>query len=456
MAAQQTEPPTTEYDPLMTRIRILFWALVLGLTAFWIDADQMFASGRSFSQLQISFVNYTGIIAMGAMAVALLLALRSVTVEPYVGGLDKSYRLHKWLGIAALVMVIAHWIWIQSPSWLGSLGMITVPPRGRSRPPQGTGIMRALQGPARGIGQWCFYAAVILILLALLKWFPYRQFIRTHRLLAVVYLFLVFHSVVLLETAYWKHLLSYVIAALMAAGTGAAVYILFRKVGRTRQAVGTIEAVTPHQDVRIVGVKVCLKDRWPGHDAGQFAFVKFHDDEEPHPFTISSGWRDDGELTFLIKQLGDYTGALTKTLQVGSLVTVEGPYGRFTFTGPHKRQIWISAGIGITPFVSRMQQLAGHPDGKSIDLFHATSASDVRANEGLWRLATEAGVRLHVWVRAEDGRLRAEHVCRGVPEWKEADIWFCGPADFGKSLRKEFTAAGLPPSSFHQELFHLR
>ncbi len=36
-------------------------------------------------------------------------------LEPRVGGLDKSYRLHKWLGIAALVMAIAHWIWVSGP-----------------------------------------------------------------------------------------------------------------------------------------------------------------------------------------------------------------------------------------------------------------------------------------------------------------------------------------------------
>ena len=306
------------------------------------------------------------------------------------------------------------------------------------------------------MGQWCFWAALILLVLALVKWFPYRQFIRTHRFLAIVYLGLVFHSVVLLKTAYWTYVIGWLIAALMAAGTVAAVYILFKRVGRTRQAVGSIEAVTEHQDGRIVAVRICLKDRWPGHDAGQFAFVRFAADEEAHPFTISSSWNDDGLLTFVIKALGDYTSALPATLKSGSLVTVEGPYGRFTFSGPHKRQIWISAGIGITPFVSRMQQLATHNDGKVIDLFHATSTPDVRVNQGLWRLAAESKVRLHVWVAAESGRLTAAHVMRGVPEWKSADIWFCGPADFGKQLERDFRDAGLAAGDFHQELFHFR
>jgi predicted ferric reductase len=441
---------------MTTRIKVIFWTLCLGLTAFWLDADH-FWSARALQPIQISFVNYTGIIAMGVMAVALLLALRSVSVEPYVGGLDKSYRLHKWLGVAALVMVIAHWLWVQAPGLLQALGVVPAPARGAgARLPQGDSLMRALQGPARGLGQWCFYAAVILLVLALLKWFPYRRFIQTHRLLAIVYLLLVFHSLVLLKTSYWTYVISYLIAALMLAGSAAALYILVRRVGRTRQAVGQIQAVNAHQDGRILAVKVCLKDRWPGHDAGQFAFVKFHEEEEPHPFTISSSWRDDGELTFLIKELGDYTKTLAKTLLPGALVTVEGPYGQFNFNGGRQRQIWISAGIGITPFVSRMQQLAEHQDGRTIDLFHTTASRDARANEQLWRLATAANVRLHVWVSKEDGRLKAEHICRGVPEWKAADIWFCGPAEFGKALEEDFVAAGLDPASFHQELFHFR
>lgn len=365
----------------MRRIKIFFAGLCFALTVFWLEADRLWTDG-SFTQVRLSFLNYTGIIAMGVMAVSLLLALRSTAMEPHVGGLDKSYRLHKWLGVAALVMAIAHWIWVEAPSWLVAVGAMSAPPRapnGGGAPP-GPMLLRTLQGPARAVGQWAFWAAVILIVLALVKWFPYRQFIRTHRFLAIVYLALVFHAVVLLQTRYWTYVIGWLMAALLAAGGVAAIYILFKRVGRTRQAVGAIEAVTQHQNGRIVAVRICLKDRWPGHDAGQFAFVRFAGGEEPHPFTITSSWQDDGLLTFVIKGLGDYTSDLPATLKQGSLVTVEGPYGRFTFTGPHKRQIWISAGIGITPFVSRMQQLATQPEGKIIDLFHATSTPDVRVN----------------------------------------------------------------------------
>ena len=444
----------------MSRIKFIFWALFIGLTGLWIAADPVLSGRTPFSQVRLSFINYTGIIAMGVMSVSMMLALRSVSVEPYVGGLDKSYRLHKWLGVAGLVMAIAHWAWIKGQSVFIALHWMAPAGRGEggggTAAAQGFALMRTLKNPARSVGDWCFYATVALVVLALLRWFPYRWFMKTHRLLAVVFLVLVFHSVVLLKVGYWSHAIAYVIVALMAGGTASAIIILFRKVGRTRQAVGEIDAVIPHDDVNILEVRIRLKDRWSGHDAGQFAFVSFDDGEGPHPFTISSTWKDDGLVAFLIKGLGDYTRTLPTSLKAGSLVTVEGPYGRFTFGGRHEHQIWVSAGIGITPFVSRMQELASHPDGKSVVLFHATADRETIAAEQLRMLAESAKVRLYIWVAKEDGWLTAERIRDEVPNWISSDVWFCGPVEFGRQLRRDLWAAGLPHASFHQELFHLR
>ena len=439
----------------MKRITIIFWLLCLGLTAFWLKADPAVIGHPAFAQLKIPLINFTGIMAMGVMSVSMVLALRAVAVEPHVGGLDKSYRLHKWLGVAGLVMAIAHWLLISAPARLAA-GAARGGGGGAPRVMEGPALLRSLEGPAKGVGQWGFWGVMILVVLALLRWFPYRYFIKTHRILAIVFLILVFHSVVLLKGSYWTHGIAYVITTLMALGSIAALYILVRRVGRTRQAVGEVEAVTTHQDGHISGVTVRLKDRWVPHEAGQFAFVTFDQTEGPHPFTIASTWKGDGRLQFLIKGLGDYTTNLHTKVRPGSLVTVEGPYGQFTFAGDHQRQIWISAGIGIAPFISRMQHLVSWPDARKVDLFHATAVRDDQPIAQLRELAAAANVRLHVWISAEEGRLTAAQIRNDRPDWKEADIWFCGPVDFGRDVRKDFVSHGLSPSDFHQELFHLR
>ncbi len=441
----------------MTRIRVVFWTLLLALPALWLAAETA-PRAQAYAQGRLAYANLTGILAMGVMAVSLLLALRSTAVEPRLGGLDKSYRLHKWLGVLALVAIIAHWLVISYPQWFVAVGAIAPRVANTPRPttPEWLPFLSGLRGPARIVGDWCFWIGVGLIALALVKRVPYRWFLSTHRWLAIIFLLLVFHSVVLLRASYWSRLVGWVTAALMAAGIAAALYTFFRRVGRTRQAVGEVEGLTHYRDGSILGVEICLKDRWPGHTPGQFAFVDFEDGEGPHPFTISSSWKANGALTFLIKGLGDYTRALPSTLDAGTLVTVEGPYGGFTFSGRHQRQIWISGGIGIAPFISRMQELEKQADGRTVDFFHATVAGEGEEVQRLRALAERAHVTLHLWDPKARGRLTGPILREAVPEWRESDVWFCGPVGFGNDVRQDLFRAGLPASAFHQELFHLR
>jgi predicted ferric reductase len=63
--------------------------------------------------------------------------------------------------------------------------------------------LHGLRKPAEGLGEWAFYAAVLLMVLALVRRFPYQRFFQTHRLIAVAYLVLVFHAVVLMRFDYW-------------------------------------------------------------------------------------------------------------------------------------------------------------------------------------------------------------------------------------------------------------
>jgi predicted ferric reductase len=444
----------------MKKIKLSFWGFLVAMTGLWLWAEPLVRVPAKFYPLRLALINYTGLMTIGVMSVAIMLAVRPAVLESRLGGLDKMYRLHKWLGIAALVMAVAHWLWIKLPRWLFDHGIVAAPARDVT-PDAVTSafaFLRALRPAAYPIGEWSFYAVVLLIVLALLKWFPYRYFFKTHRLLAIAYLFLAFHSVVLMKLAYWYEAVAPALVMLVAAGSVAALLILFGKAGRSRQAVGVIDGATNHPDMNILEVAIRLRDRWGGHEAGQFAFVSFDDGEGPHPFTISSSWRGDGRMLFLIKELGDYTKTLPGRLKAGDLVRVEGPYGRFNFNGGKPRQIWISAGIGITPFLSRMSQLASAPDGKVVDLFHASSALDGEALQHLRRLrrqAAEANVRLHIH-RTREVRLNAERICQVVPEWRAADVWFCGPPAFGQALRADFAARGLPRGDFHQELFQMR
>jgi predicted ferric reductase len=103
-----------------------------------------------------------------------------------------------------------------------------------------------------------------------------------------------------------------------------------------------------------------------------------------------------------------------------------------------------------------MKQLARLPGQHEIDLFHVTTDYEQTAIDELTADARAANVRLHITVTPTDGRLTPEQIRAAVPEWHSASLWFCGPAAFGDSLRKDFLKHGLPAANYHQELFEMR
>lgn len=445
----------------VTRIQWALGSLLLSVLALWLASAPFGGLGAGVFAWRAPSLQGTGTLAMAAMSVAMLLATRPVALEPWLGGLDKMYRLHKWLGISALVFAVSHWLWVEAPKWMVGLGLLTRPAREAAVPPDASEpalrtLLHTLREPAEGLGEWAFYVLVLLVGLALWKRFPYRRFFQTHQWLPGVYLVLVFHAVVLTADGSWSQPVGVAMALLMTAGTVAAFVVMFGVVGRGRQAVAEVAAIRAPAGADVLQVDVQLKSRWAGHDAGQFAFVRFDAAEGAHPFTITSPWTGDGRLVFLIKGLGDYTRRLPALLRVGDLLRVEGPYGTFNFAGDKRRQVWVGGGIGITPFIARLQHLALRPDGKAIDLFYTTATAREGVMPRLAAAAQAAGARLHVMVDAVDGRLDAERLCAAVPEWRTADVWFCGPAGFGQALRHDLLARGLPRQDFHQELFNLR
>ncbi|MBN1006740.1 ferric reductase-like transmembrane domain-containing protein [Amphritea pacifica] len=444
----------------MKPIKTLFALLLVLLTGVWLFADTLIPEPFSYFAFRAVFIQYTGVIAIGVMSMAMLLALRLKWLERYLDGLDKSYRLHKWLGITALVTSVVHWWMAQGSKWMVGWGWLEKPVRG-PRPEETLGfiegLLRSQRGFAESVGEWAFYAAAVLMVLALIKRFPYHLFVNTHQLISIAYLVLAYHSVVLLKFEYWLQPVGILMAAMLAGGSVAAVLALTGRIGKGRKVQGRIDHLSHYDGLRVLESEVVLDEGWQGHAAGQFAFVTSNPQEGAHPYTIASAWNPaDPRIVFITKALGDHTGRLRDQLKTGMPVTVEGPYGCFDFTDAPPRQIWIGAGIGITPFIARMKELAKIPGDKPIDLFHPTADFDQNAIDKLTADAAAAGVTLHLLVSGKEGRLDCNRICSTIPQWSAASVWFCGPAAFGQSLRKAFIAKGMAARHFHQELFQMR
>ena len=438
----------------MKRITIALIGFIVALTGLWLLADTLPASTAGIT-FGAAFTQLTGILSIGMMSFATLMSIRPKWLEPTFDGLDKMYRLHKWLGIGGMAVGIVHWL--------------TASGGGRGRP--GAAVAGAAQGaaasaqnwldtfhgPARGVGQPALFLLIALVAIALIKWIPYRFFAKTHILVAIAFLALAFHSVVLMKAAYWSQPIGWASAFIVLVGVVSALGSVLRRLGLRQQTNATVLSSTYYPELRVLETTLSVGDTWPGHEAGQFAFVTTDKWEGAHPYTIASAWHpQEKTIRFIAKELGDHTAKLRETFTPGKPAWLEGPHGRFAFDDGKLRQIWISAGIGITPFIAKMRERAMVAEEAVIDLFHTTADVSETALAKMRQDAAEANVRLHITVSSKDGKLNGEKIRALAPDWKEASVWFCGPAGFGGALRRDFTAAGLHAGDFHQELFQMR
>lgn len=443
----------------MARVPLFFWGLTALVSVLWFVSDSLWVSPFAYFPFRSVFVQFSGILAVVMMAVALVLALRLRSLERWVGGLDKVYRLHKWLGIGSLVLATLHWWWAKGTKWMVGWGWLEKP-AGKGAGQQLAGLeawFRGQRGLAETLGEWAFYAAAVLIVLALVKAFPYHLFRKTHKLLAVVFLPLAWHSFILMKFDYWAAPIGWLTQFAVVAGSIAAVLLLLGWPGKVRKVPGEVVSVTRYPELRVFEFLVRVEQGWSVHNPGQFAFITSDAAEGPHPYTIASDWNPETRcLKFVVKELGDHTRRASHRICEGMSVTLEGPYGGFDFEDDCRTQIWVGAGIGITPFIARMGRLASKPDNRTIYLFHPTADVSEEALTKLRADAEAAGVNLVIRCSRTEGRLTPEEIRDAVPDWQGASLWFCGPVGMARTLFNEFRRWGLPARRMHREFFEMR
>lgn len=98
------------------------------------------------------------------------------------------------------------------------------------------------------------------------------------------------------------------------------------------------------------------------YKSGQFGFFTFFKQglpAEEHPFSISSAPHHHPEISITVKELGDFTKKIG-TITEGSLVHIDGPYGRFSHLNNPKEDaiVFIAGGVGITPILSMIRHMS--------------------------------------------------------------------------------------------------
>ncbi len=431
---------------------LVFAGLIFALS----PGPQHFMANPDGWEFREQFIYLTGVSAMALMVLSMVISVRIPWVNRRMQGLDKAYVVHKWTGIFATVLLILHWLDEMAPEWLVEWGVVPNP----GDLADGSGFSELEIGLFQSgvaVAQVAFYGSIILVTISLVTRIPYRFFRKTHKVFPLLFLLAAYHGATAQLKERWLGTpASYLLLILIAVGVGAALMSLFQCIGTSRTVEATISQIAHHEQ-GIVDLRLSTRKPF-SVKPGQYAFLRFAHDTEPHPFTIASSGHDPHELRFAIKSLGDFTGDLANRLQPGQIVAVEGPYGEFRFEGAGTRQIWIAGGIGITPFMARLDHLA-HAGGspQPIDLWYSTRTDQATLfPNSLGDLCQQSGVKFHHLNSSRNEYLTAELLHKTVGSFDNVSIWFCGPPAFAQCLLMGLKAYGFDPRGFHYDSFTMR
>ncbi len=426
---------------LILFVSLLIWFIGIPTPIYWTVP---------FVRAQLLFV--TGIISFLYMSLVLLLSIRPKWLEKLFDGLDKMYVTHKWAGIWAMVFGLLHWLVKEAGKPVLGLFLES----GSKYTPVKT-IFSPYTSMAKDFAEWALWLMLAAIIITLWHKFSYRFWRYTHKVMPVVYLLIVIHTVVLSPISYWSQPTGIVIGICAVIGSICAILSLLGMIGKKHTYNGEITYLDKHGE-DIINVTCHLQENWQ-HKAGQYIFLLTDKWEGAHPFTLSSTDKDNAQISFSIKNLGDYTNHLQNSIKIGDQVKIEGPYGCFNYDKlSNPKQIWIAGGIGITPFIAwlesmHLKQSSFKPD---VDLYYSIrNESEAGFVPKLQELADLLpNVQLHIHYSDKMGYLTADKL-NIDPDHKQT-IWFCGPNAFARDLKTALVKQNFPMKQFHQEVFVMR
>lgn len=380
-----------------------------------------------------------GVAALVCMAASCMLASRWQVVEELYGGLDRIYETHKWLGIWALLLATFHFV------FKAKMGLWELAP-----------IMELSSYWTRMLRQLSLVALGFIVILALNRNIPYQTWRWWHKLSGPLFIIVILHWLSFESPITLNSPAGIWLALSCTLGLVAALYKLllyqFLAPGGTYKIVAVTQA---HGSVQLeltpIGKGFPFK-------AGQFGFLSIQEKglREPHPFSIASSHNENGNIRFVIRTLGDYTKALHDRAKVGMVADIKAPHGRFKRIGSAQKELWIGAGVGITPFISWLKDRdIGHFERVSL-IYCFDPSRAFPTLERVQELSSQAAVHL---VPNPSGSNALENTLAYAVQDCSPDqvhISFCGPKGLLKHVKTLMEKYGIPASNIHYELFEFR
>ena len=417
---------------ILALIPIAIWATMIPLSSRFSD----------FMAITTSIGQILGLLGMTLYAINLVLAGRLKILDRYFKGLDKVYAHHRMIGTLSFSMLLFHPIFLVAKYLTFSLqdsAMFFVP--------FATSISVT----------WGILSLLLMIILLSITFYSkikYNIWKLSHKFMTTAFFLAVLHTFMISSDVSRNNFLRYYILTLVIIGLVVSVrraYFGEILVSKFKYKVANVIDLGSG----IVSIEMSPVYKKFDFIPGQFVSVSFKDPNigwESHPFSIASSEKEDN-FKLVIKNFGDFTSRL-KNLEIGSKVSVEGPYGNFTYKSvDNKKQIWIAGGIGITPFMSMAYSI---DESYSVDLYVCVreKAEAVLIDELQKITFTNKNFRVILWCSNESGFINAGVIANKINDIKDRDIFICGPAIFMESLNQQFLSLSVTKDKIHYENFN--
>ncbi len=419
----------------------LFWGAVFMVIPLWLISFPETTVRHNLKPFFVYGSQLTAWAGFALFALTFVLSARLKWLEDYFGGLDKMYHVHHAMGKAALLLLLIHPIMLAL-RWI----------------PEDTGRILWYMFPVHrrfeiNIGSWALWGLILLMLFTLVRYFPYDKWKISHKFMGIFFILGVAHIYYLDLSLSTNPALTIYLSVFSIAGITAWVYksILFDFVAKkSRFRVVKVDRLSD----KVIQIVLKPMDEVLSFIPGQFYFFRFHSSgisRESHPYTVCDVTKD-GEITIMVKSLGDYTQQLHMELKTGATALLEGPYGRFDYRQGKKNQVWIGGGVGIAPFISWANDLKRkNKTDLNINLYYCVNTEKEATHLYLFKELENQMETFRVnLIRADvEGFFDPGEILRV----SEKEIFICGPREMRKSLLPELAKLGVPKKSIHFEDF---
>ena len=188
-------------------------------------------------------------------------------------------------------------------------------------------------------------------------------------------------------------------------------------------------------------------------------------------YTIASAPTRPHTLSITVKRVpnGPVSNFLHDHVKVGSVLRAVGPMGDFSCfaqgtPSPAPKYLFLSGGSGITPLMSMARTFHDLGEPRDIVFLHAArSPADIIFRAELELMARNSKAFRFAPICEADAPFEPWHGLRGrldpgvlghvAPDYREREVFVCGPAPFMTAVREMLKGAGFDMARHHEESF---